>query len=109
MIRSGKSISASSILVHDSLCRLTSSVRIYLERYQKCTTSEDVKATQEAIINELEQKYEEARRPGESTAFYVLLSASKVNPSETLDGLGEDLLVANPNHQQELLSDSDPE
>lgn len=56
--------------------------QIYLERYKKCTTSEDVTAAQEAIISELEQKYEDARKP------------------ETHDGLGEDLLVANPNHQR---------
>ncbi|KAF9446838.1 DUF367-domain-containing protein [Macrolepiota fuliginosa MF-IS2] len=62
--------------------------QLYLERYQKCTTSDDITAAQDAIISELEQIYEDARRP------------------ETLDGLGEDLLFVNPNHQQGSLSDS---
>ncbi|KAF7763449.1 hypothetical protein Agabi119p4_7986 [Agaricus bisporus var. burnettii] len=58
--------------------------QIYLERYQKCATSEDVIMAQEALMNELEERYNDARK------------------TETLDGLGEDLLVANPNRQQEI-------
>jgi pre-rRNA-processing protein TSR3 len=46
--------------------------RVYLERYKKCSTSEDVAAAQEAIISELEQKYEDARKPG----VYMLDEAS---------------------------------
>ncbi|EKM76679.1 hypothetical protein AGABI1DRAFT_115592 [Agaricus bisporus var. burnettii JB137-S8] len=58
--------------------------QIYLERYQKCATSEDVIMAQETLMNELEERYNDARK------------------TETLDGLGEDLLVANPNRQQEI-------
>jgi len=67
--------------------------QIYLERYQQCNTSEEVTAAQEAIISELEQQYKDARQP------------------ETLEGLGEDLLVANPNHQPDsgTLSDGSNE
>jgi len=67
--------------------------QIYLEQYQRCTTAEEMTTAQEAIITELEQKYKDARQ------------------SETMDGLGEDLLVANPNHQldSDALSDRSDE
>lgn len=39
--------------------------RIYLERYQKCATSEDVITAQEALMNELEERYNDARKTGE--------------------------------------------
>ncbi|KAJ3565299.1 hypothetical protein NP233_g7713 [Leucocoprinus birnbaumii] len=57
--------------------------QVYLERYKKCTTAEDVTRAQQDIIEELERKYEDARKP------------------ETIDGLGEDLLFVNPNHQRD--------
>ncbi|KXN83053.1 Ribosome biogenesis protein TSR3 [Leucoagaricus sp. SymC.cos] len=65
--------------------------RIYLERYQKCTSSDDITVAQEAILSELEQKYEDARKP------------------EMLDGLGEDLLIANPNHRTDDSESEDTE
>jgi pre-rRNA-processing protein TSR3 len=39
--------------------------QLYLERYQKCTSSEDIVATQEAILQELEDDYVASRNvPG---------------------------------------------
>ena len=35
----------------------TEQVSIYIERYKRCTTSEQVVQTQEAIIQELEESY----------------------------------------------------
>lgn len=45
--------------------------RVYLERYKCCTTSDDVEAAQEAIIRELEQAYEDARRTGMRTRLSI--------------------------------------
>ncbi|KAF7370467.1 Ribosome biogenesis protein TSR3 [Mycena sanguinolenta] len=55
--------------------------RMFLERYQTCSTSEEVSAMQERIMEELEKSWEDSRRDKERGT-----------------GEEEDLLVANPNH-----------
>lgn len=59
----------------------------YLKRYQKCSSAEEVAATQETIIAELQESYEESRREKDAARST------------------EDLLVRNPNHA--MLSDDD--
>jgi len=56
----------------------------FLKRYKKCTTAEDMDATQEAIMDELEENWNESRRNKEELKLQNLSS--------------EDLLFANPNH-----------
>ena len=75
--------------------------RVYLERYKRCTTSDDVTAAQEAIISELERAYEDARKNGMRTYLVVPIhyDFSSFRPLETLDA--QDLLFVNPNHQRD--------
>ena len=80
-------------------------LRVYLERYKRCTASDDVKAAQEAIISELEQAYEDARKIGMRTYLIISIRHNSSHLSETQDDQGEDLFV-NPNHRQ-VESDED--
>ncbi|KAI0791163.1 DUF367-domain-containing protein, partial [Abortiporus biennis] len=63
--------------------------KIFIDEYKKCSSSAEVVETQEKLLKELDQKYDESRAlPGED---------------------GEDLLVPNPNHQQHEQSPEDSE
>ncbi|KAF8066002.1 DUF367 family protein [Lyophyllum atratum] len=63
--------------------------RTFIERYKTCSTSDEVTAMQENIMEDLEKNWVESRRQKERDADE-----------------SEDLLVANPNHQI-LYSDED--
>ncbi|KAG5651646.1 hypothetical protein H0H81_007956 [Sphagnurus paluster] len=56
--------------------------KIFIDRYKTCNTAEEVGAMQESIMEDLEKNWAESRRQKE------------LHGDE-----GEDLLVANPNHQ----------
>ncbi|KAF7308383.1 Ribosome biogenesis protein TSR3 [Mycena chlorophos] len=56
--------------------------RTFLEKYQTCTSSEDVERMQQQIMDELERNWEESRRE-----------------KERAPGEEDDLLVPNPNHR----------
>ena len=80
-------------------------LRVYLGRYKRCTASDDVKAAQEAIISELEQAYEDARKIGMRTHLIISIHHNSSHLSEARDDQGDDLFV-NPNHRQ-VESDED--
>ncbi|KAF9478944.1 DUF367-domain-containing protein [Pholiota conissans] len=58
--------------------------KAFIQQYQKCTTAAEVEATQDAIMKELEDSWNESRRNKEEMKLQNLSS--------------EDLLFANPNH-----------
>lgn len=62
----------------------------YLEQYRACTSSAGISETQEKIIKDLEQSWEESRREKDNA------------------GDDEDLLFKNPNHQHCESDDEDP-
>ncbi|KAK0196520.1 hypothetical protein F5146DRAFT_1099058 [Armillaria mellea] len=64
--------------------------RTYLEQYRVCTSSAEISETQEKIIKDLEQSWEESRREKDNA------------------GDGEDLLFKNPNHQHFESDDEEP-
>ncbi|KAK7678561.1 hypothetical protein QCA50_018433 [Cerrena zonata] len=68
---------------------VSSQLRIYIEEYKKCTSAEEMVATQERILKESQEAYDQSRQ-----------TATEQGED------GEDLLVPNPNHQT---SDSEEE
>ncbi|KAF7973671.1 hypothetical protein HWV62_14652 [Athelia sp. TMB] len=65
-------------------------VRVYLERYKTCQSSEEISAAQDLIAAQLERDWEDSRRD-----------------KDARQGSSEDLLVANPNHQLAEVSDDE--
>lgn len=64
--------------------------KTYLEQYRTCTSSAEISETQEKIIKDLEQSWEESRREKDNA------------------GDDEDLLFKNPNHQHPESDEEDP-
>jgi hypothetical protein len=79
--------------------------RRYLKRYQACADAAAVRATQEAIENELEEEHARAR--AEKGKFFGLTAHAASDGKGVEANEGGDLLVANPNHVFDLDSDDE--
>lgn len=88
------------------------SYRHLIEKYQRCTSSEDVVQTQETILADLEKSYQESREPHGAP---VCLQLVRLHAHMSFVDNEDDWLAPNPNRRTEdnegeaSGEDSDPE